>query len=152
MSSIHFRRLDEHVPREQVVKALQALEDALFFVNELCPSHSFWLVELDGIPAGVIGFYQKKSLSYFAFSMYPEFRGGRSGKVFDFFYKIHCADSFCVKTIDKELFAIADHIFSKKPMRRYQIGKMIIYINGGILFGYKVMLLEFVNLFRRKIR
>lgn len=152
MSSIHFRRLDKYLPREQVEKSLQALQDALFFANELRSSHVFWRVELDGIPAGVIGFYQKKSVPYFAFSMYPEFRGGRGSQVFDCFYKIHCADSFCVKTIDEERFSIADRIYSKTRMRRYQIGKMIIYINGGALFGYKVLLLEFVSLFLRKIR
>jgi len=152
MNSIHFRHLDKRIPLEQVEKALRALEDALFFANELRPSHSFWLVELDGSPAGVIGFYTKKSVSYFAFSMYPEFRGGCGGQVFDFFYKLHCADSFCVKTVDEKRLEVADHIFSKKPMKRYQIGKMVIYINGGTWFGYKVLLLELMTFFRRKIR
>jgi hypothetical protein len=152
MSSINFRRLDENAPHEQIRKALRALEDALFFVNDLGPSHSFWLVGFDGDTVGVIGFYKKKSVRYFAFSIYPEFRGGIGGQIFDIFYKLHCGDSFCIKTLDEEHFRIAEHIYSKKPLMRYQIGKKIIYINGGKLFGFKVLLIEFFSFIRSKIQ
>lgn len=150
MSLIRFRRIDKHTSREHLEKALRALEDALFFDKELHPSHSFWLVEVEGVQTGVIGFYRNKSVPYFVFSIYPEFRGGCGSQIFDFFYKTHCADSFCVKMLDEERFVIADRIYSKKPMRRYQMGKMIIYINGGTFFGFKVLLLELVNLLRKK--
>ena len=152
MNSIRFRRLDKSTPGEQIRKALQALEDALFYSSELLPGHSFWLVDFDGLTGGVIGFYQKRTTQYFAFALYPEFRGGRGKQIFDLFYQLHCSDSFCVKTLDEERFAGADHLYSRTPMRRYQLGKTIIYINGGLLFRFRVLLLELASILRRKIQ
>jgi len=150
MSSIRFRRIDKATPGAQITEALKSLEDALFFSREILPSHSFWLVDSDNRTVGVIGFYRKKSVSYFAFSLYPQFRGGQGKRIFDLFYHLHCSDSFCVKTREEERFAKADRLYARTPMRRYQIGKTIIYINGGLLFGFRVLILEFASILRRK--
>ena len=148
MSSIDFQRLDETLPHEQLERALFALKDSLFFASRLHIGSSFWLVGFHGKFIGIIGFYRKRSVRYFAFSIYPEFRGGIGGQVFDMFFKLHCADSFCIKTLDDVRFRKAEHIYSKKRMMRYQIGNRIIFINGGAIFACRVLLLEYIALFR----
>lgn len=148
MSSIAFQRFDETLRHEQLERALLALQDSLFIARSLPIGGSFWFVGFDGKIIGIIGFYRKKSVRYFAFAIYPEFRGNMGGQVFDLFFKLHCADSFCIKTLDDLRFKKAEHIYSKKSMKRYQLGNRILFVNGGSIFAYKVLILEYIALFR----
>ena len=137
-----FQRINQYTDFVEETRARRILVECLGASGDHLVNGEFWFVKINKEAVGVIGFYNKWLLRYFAFAITSEYNGELGHKAFSAFLNLHSSSRFVAKTVDHGHFCLDNYAPKLNHMAKFRLGDIVVYVNGGKGYFSMVFLLE----------